>query len=74
METISDYRTICEKMDKLSAEEKEKSISFGLAVGALEGTEVSEETKIEIRAWLRGEKTFLEVFQNTLSRYGFPLN
>lgn len=74
MEIISDYRILCEKMDNLSVEEKEKSVLFGLAVGALEGAEVSEETKNEIQAWLRGEKTFLEVFQNTLSRYGFPLN
>lgn len=74
MEIISDYRILCEKMDNLSVEEKEKSVLFGLAVGAFEGAEVSEETKNEIQAWLRGEKTFLEVFQNTLSRYGFPLN
>ena len=63
METISDYRTICEKMDKLSAEEKEKSISFGLAVGALEGVEVSEETKNEIRACMRERKPLSRCFK-----------
>ncbi len=74
MGTISDYRILCEKMDDLSVEEKEKCISFGLAMIALEGTEVTQETKNEIQAWVRGEKRFLEVFQTTLSRYGFPLN
>jgi len=74
MGTISDYRILCEKMDNLSVEEKKKSVSFGLAMIALEGTEVTEVTKNEIQAWVRGEKRLLEVFQTTLSRYGFSLN
>lgn len=73
MKTSEDYRMLCAGMDDLSIEEKEKCISFGSAMNALEGTEVTEETKSEIHAWIRGEKTFLEVFETTLLRYGFPL-
>lgn len=73
MKPSKDYRVLCGGMDNLNIEEKEKCISFGSAMNALEGIEITDETKSEIQAWLRGEKTFLEVFETTLLRYGFPL-
>lgn len=63
---------LCAGMNDLSVEEKEECISFGSAMNAIEGTSVNEVTKNEIQSWLRGDKMFFSVFENTLSRYGFP--
>ncbi len=60
-------------MDELTADEKEKCSSFGHAMNAIEGVAVSEETDVEINAWKRGDMPFLSVFENTLKRYGFPV-
>ena len=60
-------------MDNLSIKKKEKCISSALEISALECIEVTDETKNEIQAWLRGEETFLEVFETMLLKYGFQL-
>ena len=60
-------------MDALNIEEKEKCASFGHAMNAIEGVAVSEETGIEIDAWKKGDVSFISVFENTLRRYGFPV-
>ena len=60
-------------MDSLSAEEKEVCSSFGHAMNAIEGVAVSKETGEEIEAWKNGKQSFLTVFENTLRRYGFPV-
>lgn len=40
---------LCAAMDNLSIEEKEKCISFGSAMNAIEGTEVTDETKTRFK-------------------------
>lgn len=61
------------KMDTLNNYEKEKCASFGDAMNAIEGVAVSEETAAEINAWKKGDMPFLSVFEDTLKRYGFPV-
>lgn len=60
-------------MDSLSLEEKESCSSFAYAMNAIEGVPVSKETGADIDAWKKGTQTFLSVFENTLKRYGFPV-
>lgn len=60
-------------MDELSIEAKEKCSSFGYAMNAVEGVPVSKETDNAINAWKNGNMSFLAVFENTLKRYGFPV-
>ena len=60
-------------MDSLNSQEKERCSSFGYAMNAIEGVPVSKETAAEIDAWKSGTQTFLSVFENTLKRYGFPV-
>lgn len=60
-------------MDLLNPEEKERCSSFGYAMNAIEGVYVSKETDAEIDGWKKGDKSFLSVFENTLRRYGFPV-
>lgn len=64
------YR-LCAGMDELSVAEKEKAVSFGNAMTALEGVSVSLETESDIHLWMNGEKSFLTVFEDTLYRYRF---
>ncbi len=60
-------------MDELSTEEKDRCSSFGHAMNAIEGVSVSKETDSAINAWKNGNMSFLTVFENTLKRYGFPV-
>lgn len=61
------------KMDDLATAEKHICSSFGNAMNAIEGVPVSTETHEEIEKWKRGDKSFLTVFEDTLRRYGFPV-
>ena len=60
-------------MDELQPEQRKHCTSFASAMNAVEGVMVSAETAEEIRQWHRGEKAFQTVFENTLRRYGFPM-
>lgn len=60
-------------MDELSIEAKELCSSFGYAMNAVEGVPVSKETDNAINAWKNGNMSFIAVFENTLKRYGFPV-
>ena len=60
-------------MDDLNMEQRKLCSSFGTAMNAVEGVMVSEETAAEIDQWHRKEKSFQTVYENTLLRYGFPL-
>ena len=60
-------------MDELDVDEKEKCVSFGVAMNAIEGVSVSRETWKDIDAWKRGDLPFISVFESTLKRYGFPV-
>lgn len=66
------YKLSC-GMDDLGAKEKYKCSSFGSAMNAIEGVAISTETHNEIEKWKRGDKSFLAVFEDTLRRYGFPV-
>jgi len=60
-------------MDDLDVEQRKLCSSFGAAMNAVEGVMISEETEAEIHQWHRNEKSFQTVYENTLLRYGFPL-
>lgn len=58
-------------MDSISADEKEKRISFSDAMTSIEGVPVSDRVKNDLANWKNGNITFLSVFEQTLKRYGF---
>ena len=58
-------------MDSISADEKEKRISFSDAMTSIEGVPVSDRVKNDLANWKKGNITFLSVFEQTLRRYGF---
>lgn len=58
-------------MDSISADEKEKRISFSDAMTSIEGAPVSDKVKTDLANWKKGKITFLSVFEQTLRRYGF---
>ena len=58
-------------MDSISADEKEKRISFSDAMTSIEGVPVSDRVKNDLVNWKNGNITFLSVFEQTLKRYGF---
>jgi hypothetical protein len=61
------------RMDELETAERQVCSSFGSAMNAIEGVAISMETHNEIEKWKRGDKSFLTVFEDTLRRYGFPV-
>ena len=58
-------------MDNISADEKEKRISFSDAMTSIEGVPVSDRVKNDLANWKNGNITFLFIFEKTLRRYGF---
>ena len=64
---------LCEGMDALTLEEKERCLSFAEAINAIEGLTISTELKQQLEKWKNGETTFYQVFEDTLKRYGFPI-
>ena len=66
-------RKLCEGMDALTLEEKERCLSFAEAINAIEGVTISTELKQQLEKWKNGETTFYQVFEDTLKRYGFPI-
>ena len=66
-------RKLCEGMDALTREEKERCLSFAKAINAIEGLTISTELKQQLEKWKTGEITFYQVFEDTLERYGFPI-
>ena len=66
-------RKLCEGMDALTLEEKERCLSFAEAINAIEGLTISTELKQQLEKWKNGETTFYQVFEDTLKRYGFPI-
>ena len=66
-------RKLCESMDALTLEEKERCLSFAEAINAIEGLTISIELEQQFKKWKNGEITFYQVFEDTLKRYGFPI-
>ena len=58
-------------MDSISADEKEKRISFSDAMTSIEGVPVSDQVKKDLASWKKGSISFLSIFEQTLRRYGF---
>ena len=66
-------RKLCEGMDALTLEQKERCLLFAEAINAIEGLTISTELKQQLEKWKNGETTFYQVFEDTLKRYGFPI-
>jgi len=58
-------------MDNIDSTQKERSASFASAMNAIEGIPVSSQTAQDISDWKQGSKSFLEIFEVALQRYGF---
>jgi len=59
----------CRVMDSMSLSERNKSLSFGNAISALEGIPASNKTEEQLSDWANGEFSFQESFFNTLQSY-----
>ncbi len=63
----------CMPMEHLTAEERKKASSFAGAMNAVEGVHATQETQSAVEDWIAGEVSFLSVYENTLKKYGFPV-
>ena len=63
----------CMPMENLTAEERKKASSFAEAMNAVEGVYATKETQSAVGLWIAGEVSFLSVYENTLKKYGFPV-
>ena len=59
----------CAKMEALPFDERKKSLAFGRAMTALEGSPVSKETERNLSLWASGNYSFQESYLNTLRTY-----
>ena len=58
-------------MDSLSSVERQKAVSFGVALNAVEGIPATEQSASEVAAWCSGATSYLAAFDTILKRYGF---
>ena len=72
-EAMESRRKLCEGMDALTLEEKERCLSFAEAINAIEELTISTELEQQLEKWKNGEMTFHQVFENILEKYGFPI-
>ncbi len=63
----------CIPMEYLTVEERQKASSFAGAMNAVEGVHATTETQSAVADWIAGEVSFLSVYENTLKKYGFPV-
>ena len=66
-------RKLCEGMDALTLEEKERCLLFAKAISAIEGLTISTELEQQLEKWKNGEIAFYQVFEDSLKKYGFPI-
>ena len=66
-----DLFKLCNGMDELNINIKEKCLSFSEAMLSIEGMKVSNEVTLDFEEWKEGKATYLSIFQSTLQRYGF---
>ena len=66
-------RKLCESMDALTLEEKERCLLFAEAINAIEGLAISTELEQQLEKWKNGEIAFYQVFEDALRKYGFPI-
>ena len=66
-------RKLCEGMDALTLEEKERCLLFAEAINAIEGLAISTELEQQLEKWKNGEIAFYQVFEDALKKHGFPI-
>lgn len=66
-----DLFKLCNGMDELNINIKEKCLSFSEAMLSIEGMKVSNEVTLAFEEWKEGKATYLSIFESTLQRYGF---
>ena len=66
-----DLFKLCNGMDELNINIKEKCLSFSEAMLSIEGRKVSDEVTLAFEEWKEGKATYLSIFESTLQRYGF---
>ena len=62
---------LCEGMDALTLEEKERCLLFAEGINAIEGLMISTELEQQLKKWKNGEITFYRFFEDALKKYGF---
>lgn len=74
MDEVRELRyKLCEGMDALTLEEKERCLLFAKAINAIEGLAISTELEQQLEKWKNGEIAFYQVFEDALKKYGFPI-
>ena len=71
MKRKQDLFKLCNGMDELNINIKEKCLSFSEAMLSIEGMKVSNEVTLAFEEWKEGKATYLSIFESTLQRYGF---
>ena len=66
-----DLFKLCNGMDELNINIKDKCLSFSEAMLSIEGMKVSDEVALALEEWKEGKATYLSIFESTLQRYGF---
>ena len=66
-----DLFKLCNGMDELNINIKDKCLSFSEAMLSIEGMKVSNEVTLAFEEWKEGKATYLSIFESTLQRYGF---
>ena len=66
-------RKLCEGMDALTLEEKERCLLFAEAINAIEGLTISTKLEQQLEKWKNGDIAFYQVFEDALRKYGFPI-
>ena len=66
-------RKLCEGMDALTLEQKERCLLFAEAINAIEGLAISTELEQQLEKWKNGEIAFYQVFEDALKKHGFPI-
>lgn len=71
MKRKQDLFKLCNGMDELNINIKEKCLSFSEAMLSIEGMKVSEEVALALEEWKAGRLEFLSIYQFVLKQYGF---
>ena len=66
-------RKLCEGMDALTLEEKERCLLFAEEINAIEELAIITELEQQLEKWKTGEIAFYQVFEDALKKYGFPI-
>ena len=64
---------LCEGMDALALEEKERCLWFAEGIITIEGLMISTKLEQQLEKWKNGETTFYRFFEDALKKYGFPM-